>query len=383
MMSTINTPVLIIGAGPAGLAVAGHLRRLNIPFEIIERGRHVGESWHKHYDRLHLHTVKELSSLPGLEFPADYPRYVSREQLIAYFERYAAHFDIRPHFGMEAVSIDRRAAGDWRVEMARGQDFTARRVVVATGVNRVPYRPYFDGEENFQGEVIHSWDYRNPAPFAGRRVLVVGMGNTGAEIALDLCEAGVETVLSVRSPVNIVPRDVFGRPTQLTALKLAKLPAWLGDAVGTLIRRLVVGNLTRYGIQTPKMPPARQLRVQGKTPVIDLGTLREIKAGRIRVRPGIDHFTPDGVVFKDSSQEVFDAVILATGYRARIQDLLDEIEPKLDQYDAPRGCVGEGPFEGLYFIGFDNYTPGGILGTIRRDAAVVAAAISEAMQPVT
>lgn len=376
-MSTHETPVLIIGAGPAGLAVAGHLRRAGVPFEIIEQSRHVGETWRNHYDRLHLHTVKELSSLPYLEFPEEYPRYVSRQQIVDYFERYAAHFDIKPHFEQEVVSINKGKNQEWIVETEQGKKFIGRQVVIATGVNRTPYRPHFSGEENFQGTIIHSRAYRNPEPFVDQHVLVIGMGNTGAEIALDLCEAGIQCSISVRSPVNIVPRDVFGRPTQLTALTLAKLPDWLGDRIGLLIRRLVVGNLSKYGIRSPKLPPARQLRVEGKTPVIDLGTLPLIKAGKIRILPGIDHFTTDGVVCKDGSQHSFDAVILATGYRARVQDFLENIEPILDSYEAPRGCIGQGNFEGLYFIGFDNYTPGGILGTIRRDSAIIAEAIAQ------
>ena len=371
-MSIHETPVLIIGAGPAGLAVAGRLRREGVPFEIIEKSQHVGNSWRNHYDRLHLHTIKELSNIPHLDFPEDYPRYVSRQQLVNYFEKYAAHFEIQPNFGQEVSSVKREGEGRWMVKTEQGTQFTSRHVVLATGVNRVPYRPGFDEEENFQGAIIHSAAYRNPEPFVGERVLVVGMGNTGAEIALDLCEAGIECCISVRGAVNIVPRDIFGRPTQLTALALAKLPHWLGDRIGLLVRRLVVGDLSKYGVDSPKLAPTEQLRVGGKTPVIDLGTISLIKSGKLKVLPGINHFTTDSVVFKDDTQHTFDSVILATGYRARVQDFLTDIAPILDKYDAPRGCIGEGNYAGLYFIGYDNYTPGGILGTIRRDSGIIA-----------
>ena len=246
-----NSPsVIIIGAGPAGLAVAGCLRAKGLDFVMLEQGEGVGESWRRHYDRLHLHTVKELSHLPGLPFPDAYPRYVSRDQLVAYMENYADHFDIRPLFG-QAVRKIYRAGGGWKVECASGQSWESANVILAMGLNRRPFIPEFNGLDTFAGEVLHSSRYRNAGPFKGKKVLVVGMGNSGAEIALDLCEQGVETALSVRGPVNIVPRDVLGRPTQLTALALAKLPPWLGDRLGVLLRAITVGDLSKYGIKTP------------------------------------------------------------------------------------------------------------------------------------
>jgi cation diffusion facilitator CzcD-associated flavoprotein CzcO len=369
--------VLIIGAGPAGLAVAARLRRRGIPFHIIEAGRQVGMAWHEHYDRLHLHTVKEKSHLPYLPFPKDYPRYVSRERLCAYFQTYAETFDIRPHFGEKAASIRRAPDGRWRVYAHSGREWLAGRVVLATGVNRVPYQPVFPGQERFEGRIIHSKAYKNPAPYAAQRVLVVGMGNTGAEIALDLADNGVTTFISVRGPVNIVPRDFLGRPTQLTALALAKLPNWLGDGIGKAVRRLTMGDLREYGLSMPDMAPARQLREMGKTPVVDIGAANAVRAGRIRVLPAIERFESRHIVFQDGQNLPFDAVVLATGYRPQLEDLLENTDELLDQYGCPRQVVGAGPYRGLFFIGFDNYTPGGILGVINRDSAIIAEEIGQ------
>ncbi len=370
-----HTPVLIIGAGPAGLAVAGWLRKLNIAFELLEKHEQVGSAWHHHYDRLHLHTVKEKSHLPFLPFPDDYPRYVPRQLLCEYFDRYAAHFDLRPRFGEEVVSITRGREA-WLVRTGSGGEYRSGQVVIATGVNRVPYRPQFPGEEAFQGQILHSRAYRNAVPFQGQRVLVVGMGNTGAEIALDLAENGAQAFLSVRGPVNIVPRDFLGRPTQLTALKLAQLPHWLGDWIGIQVRRLTMGDLPKYGLTFPEMPPARQLREMGKTPVVDIGTADAIRAGKIGLLPALEGFQAEGVRFADGRQLPFDTVILATGYRARVQDFLAGAGALLDQYEVPDCCVASGDFKGLYFVGFDNYTAGGILGVINRDSEIVANAIA-------
>lgn len=367
-----STPTLIIGAGPGGLAVAGRLRQEGLDFEIVEQSGDIAYSWHNHYDRLHLHTVKQLSALPGLEFPEDYPLFVPRLQLIQYYEQYAEHFNIRPHFHAKVTDVKAVKGGKWEVRIKDQEGFVADQVVIATGVNRVPYYPHWNGQENFQGELVHSREYRNPDPFIGQKVLIIGMGNTGAEIALDLANHNVETYLSVRSPVNIVPLTFMGNPTQLTARKLARIPFGLGDWLGTQVRRIAVGNLNKYGLKTSKMPPAKQLRETGKTPVIDLGTVEQIKAGKIKILPDIDHFNIDGLLlFKNGEQHHFDAIILATGYRAQIEDFLDNTEGLLDKFHVPKSPVASGQHKGLYFVGFDNYKLGGILGTINTDSELI------------
>ncbi len=319
----METPTLIVGAGPAGLAVAGRLRQAGLEFAVIEKSDRVGDAWHRHYDRLHLHTVKQLSHLPGLDFPEHYPRYVPRKELADYYTHYADVFSIEPMFGEEAVEI-LPSGGNWLTRTQHGLEISSNHVVVATGLNQIPQEPRYQGEDGFTGRRIHARDYREPGPFAGQRVLVVGMGNTGAEIALDLSEAEVDSTISVRGPVNIVPRDVLGRPTQLTARMLARLPTGLADWLGSVLRRMTVGDLTAYGIATPDIAPLAQLRTRGKTPVIDVGTVSRIKKGLIAVRPGIDHFETDTVVFTDGQKEHYDTVVLATGYRPMLEDLLPE-----------------------------------------------------------
>jgi len=363
----IRTPTLIIGAGPAGLAVAGRLRQRNSEFLIIEKGGHVAESWHHHYDRLQLHTVKRLSHLPGFPFPVHYPRYVPRQLLVDYYKDYARRFDIEPRFGVEALSVS-PADGGWLTSTGTDGDLLSSAVVMATGVNRVPTRPQLAGEGEFLGVVLHSRDYKNPRPFQGMRVLVVGMGNTGAEIALDLCEHGVPVSISVRGPVNVLPRDVLGRPTQLTAMMLARLPFDLGNSIGSFLRRLTVGDLTRFGIATPRIAPIEQLRVHGKTPVIDLGTVARIKAGDIGVHGAIERLGSTTVRFDDGMERPFDAIILATGYQPRVEDLLGDVSGLLDRNGAPADVVGTGPYQGLFFTGFNNYQPGGILGTVVQES---------------
>jgi cation diffusion facilitator CzcD-associated flavoprotein CzcO len=367
--------VLVIGAGPAGLASAASLAPLALDVKLIDRALEQASSWRHHYDRLHLHTVKTHSALPGLPFPDSAPRYVPRLGVVEYLLAYAEHHGLRPELGHEVVAVEPAPAGTlarWCATTAAGQRFGARHVVLATGANRKPRAPELPGHVAFRGRILHSRQYRHAAPFAGLRVLVVGMGNTGAEIALDLAEHGVRTALSVRSPVNIVLRDVLGRPTQLSSIALSKLPAAWGDALAIVLRDLTVGDLSRYGLQTAPHSPLRQLREEGRTPVIDVGTVHRIKAGDIQVYPGIQTLTPGGVRFAGGQEHPFDVVLLATGYDAALGELFPHTALPLDPRGMPPATVGEGALEGLYFVGFDVRQPGGLLRSIGPQARAVA-----------
>ncbi len=363
----ITTPNLIIGAGPAGLGLAGRLRKAGIDFEIIEKSNNVANAWHNHYDRLHLHTVKQLSNLPHLPFPEEYPLYVPREKLVAYFDNYATTFNIKPHYGQTVNSV-KKEGNNWLTTTENGQTYIATNVIVATGVNRIPNIPSWEGQENFKGSIVHARAYKNASPYLGKKVLVIGMGNTGAELALDLSEHDCETYISVRGPVSIVPRDLNGRPVQLTSIQLAKIPFGIGDWLGNFIRGIYLGDLTKYGLNAPKLSPAKQLKVTGKTPVVDIGTVNQIKAGKIIVKPEIQSFTSNGILFKNGTKLAVDAVILATGYRANVEDFIADTSGLLNQDNLPKQSIFDGKNKGLYFIGFDNYKLGGILGIIQSES---------------
>ena len=373
----MDTDILVIGAGPAGLAAAASLLERGRRPLVIEKAAHVAASWRAHYERLHLHTVKAHSALPGMAFARSDPRYVPRQRVVDYLDAYAARAGIAPSFGHEAAAIVPLEGGGWRTTTRAGARFDARFVVVGTGANAIPFVPRFDGQEGFAGEIVHSRAYRNAAPFAGRRVLVVGMGNTGAEIALDLAEQGVAAALSVRSPVNVVHRDVLGRPTQQTTLLLWHLPTALGDWLASRLCDITVGDLGRYGLTRSKVSPLRELRENGHTAVIDVGTLARIKAGEIAVHPGIRTLTEGGAEFVDGRSAPFDAIILATGYRSGIAALFPGTHVPLDASGLPSEPIGRGALAGAYFAGFDMKKPG-TLRTIGHEATAIAAAICAA-----
>ncbi|MEO8310067.1 MAG: NAD(P)/FAD-dependent oxidoreductase [Caldimonas sp.] len=380
----MDTDILVIGAGPAGLAVAATLKDKGRRPVVIEKAADVGASWRSHYARLHLHTVKALSALPGLPFPDDAPRYVSRAGVVDYLARYAREKGIAPCFGEEATAIV-RDEGRWRTSTRSGRTFSSEAVVVATGANHEPFLPEIEGADDFvaTGRILHSRDYRDPAPFAGQRVLVVGMGNTGAEIALDLAEGGVAVALSVRSPINIVLRDVLGRPTQQTSILLARLPPAIGDALARFFCDVTVGDIGRHGLPRSRVSPLRQLREQGRTPVIDVGTLARIKSGGIAVFPGIRRLARGGAEFVGGRTAPFDAVVLATGYRAGVAGLFPAGALPVDDRGLPTPRAGGGELDGIHFIGYDLRQPGGLLRAIAQEAVEVAERIgaAQASQP--
>ena len=298
---------------------------------------------------MHLHTVKQQSNLPGLPFAKELPRYVSRGDFVAYLESYAARFSIAPRTS-ETVRRVGPAEGGFVVETARAV-YRARALVVATGYSRLPE------QERFGGPVLHSSAYRNGDAFAGKRVLVVGAGNTGAEIALDLAERGAKPTLAVRGPINVVPRDLLGMPIQLTSIRMRNAPLKLADGIGRLASRLAFGNLAPLGF-----------------PLIDVGTIAAIKRGEIAVKPGIARLTETGAVFADDSAAEVDAIVLATGFRAALEEFV-AIAGVLDDGGSPRDWRGGGACPNIFFVGYE-IVPTGHLRQIAIRAQAVAAELA-------
>ena len=249
-----------------------------------------------------------------------------------------------------------------------------RFVVVATGYNGVANWPSLPGIEGFSGHVAHAKDYRNPAPYTGRRTLVVGCGNSGAEIALDLAEKGVDVAMVVRGPVHVVPRDLFGRPTQQTAVMLAGLPVRLRDAIVTPVLRLAVGDLSRWGIVRPDIGPNRMIEETGRVPILDVGTIALIKTGKIRVLPNVEAVLADRVRFADGTNHPFEAIVLATGYSPCLGRFIEGFDTIADARGRPNRFGEETAIPGLFFVGFRN-PPTGALREIALEAPRVAAAI--------
>jgi cation diffusion facilitator CzcD-associated flavoprotein CzcO len=340
---------IIVGAGPAGLASAMAMRAAGIEVAVFEKAGCVGAVWRRHYDRLHLHTDRKHSGLPGMAMPPAYPTYPSRLQVVEYLESYAARFDIRPVFDTSVSSI-RRDGAQWCAQTAQGP-IRAPVVVVATGIADAPYRPSWPGLESCRIPVIHSSEYRNPEPFAGKRVLVVGFGNSGGEIALDLANAGVDVALAVRGPVQILPRELLGFPILAWAILYRPLPARLVDRINAPILRLATGPIEKWGLRRAAKGPRQMVEEDGRAPLIDIGTLDRIRDRSIEIRRGIERLTPDGVVFADARTEEFDAIILATGFRPDLRSLVPDVDGVFNSHGMPRVTGQATSAPGLYFCG--------------------------------
>lgn len=362
---------LVLGAGAAGLATAASLARRGRSAIVLDAAPAVAASWRHRYRRLHLHTVKEHSALPGVPFDREVPRYPARLEVIAYLEAYARAYGITPRFGVEARMV-RRAGDGFEIETSGGA-IAARSVVVATGLNRRPRSPTYPGQASFRGAVEHSSTYVDAAPYLGRRVVVVGYGNSGAEIALDLAESAVDVTVAVRGPVNVLPRDFLGMPTQLTAIRFGRLPRLMRDRLGKLVARLAFGDLRRFGLTPHPVGPATQIERHGRIPVLDVGTLGAIQRGTLRVAPQLAELTPAGVRFVDGREQRCDHVILATGFDPGLDELLaPELVPT---GGVPPAVAARTP--GLYFVGFQNVASG-LLREIGREAEWVAEALTPA-----
>lgn len=369
--------VIVIGAGPAGLAVGACLRRAGVPFLILEKGDRVGESWRGHYERLHLHTDRAHSGLPFHRIPRRYPRYPSRLQVIEYLEEYAERFELEPRFGEEVVDAG-RVDGGWRLRTEGADtetaDYECRCLVVATGYNAEPHVPSWPGRERYAGEVIHSSTYRSGMSYRGKRILVVGLGNSGGEIAIDLHEHGAHPWLAVRSPLNVIPREVMGIPILALSIPLVRLPPRLADAISAPLGKLLFGDLTRVGLKRLPYGPFTQIRRNARIPLIDVGTIGLIAKGVIKVVPGIERFTDSGVVFDDGRAVDFDAVVLATGYRPAVRRFLSDAGRRWDEDGAPRRSGDGSEIPNLFFCGF-YVSPTGMLREIGFEARRIGKAI--------
>ncbi|ESW34637.1 hypothetical protein PHAVU_001G168000 [Phaseolus vulgaris] len=358
----VNGPI-IVGAGPSGLATAACLREQGVPFVLLERADCIASLWQKRtYDRLKLHLPKQFCQLPKLPFPEDFPEYPTKKQFIEYLESYARHFEINPQFN-ECVQSARydETSGLWRVKTVSSTgatrnevEYICRWLVVATGENAECVMPEIEGLSDFKGEIIHACDYKSGESFRGKKVLVVGCGNSGMELSLDLCNHHASPSMVVRSSVHVLPREIFGKSTfEFAVMMLQWLPLWLVDKIILILAWFVLGNVEKLGLKRPATGPLELKNTKGKTPVLDLGALEKIRSGEIKVVPGVKRFNNGEAELVNGEKLDVDAVVLATGYRSNVPYWLQEGEffskngyPKTS---FPHGWKGNA---GLYAVGF-------------------------------
>jgi putative flavoprotein involved in K+ transport len=348
------TRILIVGGGAAGLSAAGALKKTGLASTVLEQDAAIGGTWARRYDRLHLHTIRQLSGLAHLPMPHRYPRYVPRDRFVRYLQWYAKRMGLSVITRCEVKRVtplkdaDGATRPGWHVETGRGT-WQSQVVVLATGQYRVPRMPNWPGRETFVGRLIHSVDYRNGAPWSGKRALVIGVGNSGAEIATDLADAGASFVaISIRTPPFLTRRQTYGVPVQLLSFPMSLLPPRIADKVAFRVMRLAFGDMSRHGIMRPGYRPYQDHRV----PLIDVGFAAAVKQGGIAVRPDVIGFTSTGAIFSNGQEEAFDLVIAATGFSSGLEKLLP-VPDLLTEDGYPSFPSGEPTSQpGLYFAGF-------------------------------
>ena len=369
--ATERYPALVVGAGPAGLATSAELSRRGVRHLVLERGDRVGYSWANLYDSLTLHTGKHMSVLPGLRFDRATPLFPTRAHFVRYLERYAERFAVPVRTGATVTRIEREADG-WLVRSTAG-DFRARALVVATGIIASPRLPAFPGQERFRGRLMHSADYRRPDGFAGRRVLVVGVGNSGGEIGSELARAGARVTVAVRSGANVVPLQLAGIPIQYLSWLVRKLPRAAQERVVA-----AVGWLSERRRGAPVLPKPAHSPLDA-IPLIGFHLVDAIRTGLVAVRPGVAALTETGVRFSDGSVDDYDDIILATGFTAAVAPLAGLVTTDERGFARRRDRVASAEQPDLFFVGH-NYDSTGGLFNIRRDAELAAAAVARAVR---
>jgi dimethylaniline monooxygenase (N-oxide forming) len=356
--------VCVIGAGSSGIAACQALHGRGIPFDCFEAGSAVGGNWRYHNDNgmsAAYRSLRAKSSRRGMQYaafpmPGDYPDYLGHEMIARYLDDFVDHFGFRGRirFRTEVTRVEPAPGGGWDVTARRrdtGAACTGRygAVIVANGHHWDPRypEPAFPGAATFAGEQLHSHQYRTPGPFAGKRVLVLGTGNSACDIAAECSRLAARTLIAMRAAAHIIPRYLAGRPADhLTLMRPGTvMPLWLRRLAAALLVRIARGGMTKYGL--PK--PVHRL-LCGPLAVSD-SLLTGLRRGEIAVKPAIDRFERDRVVFHDGSSEQVDVVIYCTGYKISFPFLRDSLIGARDREIPLYHRVVPPALPGLYFIG--------------------------------
>jgi cation diffusion facilitator CzcD-associated flavoprotein CzcO len=359
----------IIGAGPSGLATGRAFAEAGIPFDLLERHRDVGGIWDMSnertpmYESAHFISSRTQSAFDDFPMPQDYPDYPGWRQIRDYIRSFAERYGLRDvvQLGVDVQGV--APAGDaWDVTLGSGETRRYRGVVCATGHNWDPVVPSYPG--SFDGESYHSFEYRSLAEFAGKRVLIVGGGNSGCDIACDAAAAASRAVISMRRGYHFLPKHIFGQPTDAFFRSGPHLPAWLAQPLLAGLLRVLVGDLRRYGLPKPDH------KVLESHPIVNSQLLHYLAHGDITAKPDVAELRGDRVRFADGSEEEIDLIVYATGYRASI--------PVLDESLLPSGA-GVAPFflnifherPNLFAVGLFE-TDGAAYPIVSKQAALIA-----------
>lgn len=371
-----NRPdVVVIGAGPAGLAVARELgHRHSISALVIDKAAAPAVSWRNRYDNFRLNTNGFMSHLPGQRIPLTAGRWPTKEDMVRYFDRYVRRQNIALTLGCEVTRIDRTAAG-WQLDTSSGEIRT-RAVVLATGKYHTPMVPPWPGLDYYTGQLVHSGDFRNAWPFRGRDVLVVGAGNSAADIAVQLADtdAARKIWLAVRTPPHLVRRAIGPIPSDIFLEMFARVPARIVDPPTARLNRLLFGDLSVYGFHQPPLGLKATVEQRGRIPTLADELVDAVRAGHVEVVAAVTAVEADRVILHDGTAVTPEVIIAATGFSTDLDDLVGHLGV-LDVHGDPRGGFAADLGDGMFSIGY-GIPPRGPLRAIRLAATPLAGQIA-------
>ncbi len=373
--------VVIVGAGPAGLSVARELvHRQGISALVVDKAPAPAMSWRNRYDNFRLNTNGYLSHLPGQRIPLRAGRWPTKQDMVGYFDSYVRQQDISLALGSEVNRIERAPEG-WRVNTARG-DIATSAVVLATGRYRTPAIPPWPGLHQFTGELVHSADFRNAWPFRGRGVLVVGAGNSAADIAVALADNGAGKVsLAVRTPPHLVRRAIGPIPSDIFLELFARVPARVVDPVIARLNRLLLGDLSEYGFGRPPLGLKATVEQRGRIPTLADELVDAVRARRVEVVAAVTAIESERVILADGTAIKPEVIIAATGFDADLRGLVGHLGV-LDEHGKPPGGFASDMGGGMFAIGY-GIPPNGPLRAIRLAAKPLAGHIADYLTATT
>jgi hypothetical protein len=369
-----QTHTLIIGASISGLASAVSLQKQGIDHLMIEKQDQVAAPWRNHYHRLHLHTNKRVSHLPYKKFSTTVSTYPTRQQVVDYLEAYQKEFNVNPIFNTEARSVKKEGAY-WLTQTNNGT-YKSKYLILATGPFNKPRSFHFAGMESFPGKILHSYHYKTGGDFKGQHVLVVGFGNSACEIAIDLHEQGAIPAMAVRSPVNVIPRDLLGIPILEISQLMSRLPPRVADTINAPLMRLLFGDLAKLGLKKMPYGPFEEIKRDGNIPVLDIGTIKHIRDGHIKIYDNIDRIAGKTVHFANGKKADFDAIVAAVGYCRGCEEMIEVDKSRFQELNVSIDQQKNFGKDGLYFCGF-YVGPRGQIREIALDAQKIAKDIAK------
>lgn len=343
---------IVIGAGLSGLAAATELRARGIPVAIVEASDRVAAPWHARHPQLRLNIHRRFARLPGRQTIRDKDTYLRKASVVEYLTEYAAGLDAPIHFETSVLAVY-RDGDDWHVETNRG-DFRAAHLIVATGRERLKTMPIWPGLDEFGGQVIHAADFADPWDYDGKKVLVIGAGNSGTDVLNHLSRNKPAQVwVSVRHGPSILPSRIFGFPLHRLANLFASLPKWSLDPIFAIMQRASFGDLRRYGLRRHTMGGGMRMLKHGVTFALDDGFVAALKSGRFEAVEETVGFRPYAVELSNGRKIDPDVVICATGYRPGLEEVFGHLGA-LDSNGYPLYPMGQADAnnQGLWFTGY-------------------------------